>query len=212
MRTLEGLLPILLAVYLLWRHPRPLAIRLLPSVALLLMLLHLTAEGYRWQMIPMYMMTTILAISSWIKIRSSSDWKPIASYLTLIPLVLSMALPILLPVPVIPAPDGPYKVGTRSYELTDSSRKELYSGKDEARRFQIQVWYPAEPSPSDPRAGWMNHAAIFARALSEDELHLPPFFLDHLALVKLPAYKDSKVASSTDGYPIILFSHGWNGF
>ncbi len=212
MRTLEILIPILLAVYLLWRHPRPLSIRLLPSVALLMMMIHLAVEGYRWQMIPVYGMTAILATSSWIKLRSSSDWKPIASYLTLIPLAVSIALPILLPVPVIPAPDGPYKVGTQVYELTDSSRKELYSGRDEARRFQIQVWYPSEPSPSDERAGWMNHADIFARSLSEDELHLPPFFLDHLALVKLPAYEDSKVASSREEYPLILFSHGWNGF
>jgi predicted dienelactone hydrolase len=212
MRPLEMILPILLAIYLLWRHPRPFLIRLLPSAAFLLMLIHLSVEGYRWQMIPLYVTTTLIAVASWIRIRSSTDWKPIVSYLTLIPLAISIALPILLPVPVIPAPDGPYKVGTKFYELTDSSRKELYSGRDEARRFQIQVWYPAEPSPSDERAGWMNHADIFARALSEGELHLPPFFLDHLALVKLPAYKDSKVAASSTGYPVILFSHGWNGF
>jgi dienelactone hydrolase len=43
-------------------------------------------------------------------------------------------------------------------------------------------------------------------------LHLPPFFLDHLALVRLPAYRDSKVATSDHTYPIILFSHGWKGF
>ena len=212
MRPLEMLLPILLAIYLLWRHPRPFLIRLLPGAAFLLMLVHLAVEGYRWQMIPLYVMTTVIAISSWIRIRSSTDWKPIVSYLTLFPLAVSIACPILLPVPVIPAPDGPYKVGTKFYELTNSSRKELYSGRDEARRFQIQVWYPAEPSPSDKRAGWMNHADIFARSLARDELHLPSFFLDHLALVKLPAYKDAKVAASSEGYPVILFSHGWNGF
>jgi predicted dienelactone hydrolase len=211
MRTLEFLIPILLAVYLLWRHPRPLAIRCLPSVALLLMLTHLAVEGYRWQMIPVYVMTAVLAVSSWIKIRSSSDWKPIASYLALIPLAVSIALPILLPVPVIPAPDGPYKVGTKVYELTDSSRKELYSGRDEARRFQIQVWYPAKPAATDQQAQWVNHAEIFTRSISQ-YLGLPPFFLDHLALVKLPAYRNSEVASSSAGYPVILFSHGWNGF
>jgi hypothetical protein len=31
-------------------------------------------------------------------------------------------------------------------------------------------------------------------------------------LVKVPAYKESKVAPTGIGYPIILFSHGWNGF
>jgi hypothetical protein len=127
-------------------------------------------------------------------------------------LAISTALPVLLPVPVIPAPDGPYKVGTTIYELRDPSRRELYSGRDEARRFQIQVWYPAEPSPSDERPPWIKHADVYDRSISEDLLELPSFFLDHLALVKLPAYQDSKVAASDKGYPIILFSHGWKGF
>jgi hypothetical protein len=28
----------------------------------------------------------------------------------------------------------------------------------------------------------------------------------------MPAYRESKVAPSSSGYPVILFSHGWNGF
>ena len=212
MRPLEIIIPTLLAVYLLWRHPRLLAIRLLPALAILLTLIHFSVEGYRWQMIPIYVLTSLLGIRALLKIKSSQDGKPLGSYLTLILLTISTALPILLPVPRIPAPDGPYQVGTTIYELTDTSRKELYSGKDEARRFQIQVWYPSEPDPKDAHAHWMNHADIYSRSISVDILGLPPFFLDHLALVKLPAFKDSKVAPTNDGYPVILFSHGWTGF
>jgi hypothetical protein len=58
----------------------------------------------------------------------------------------------------------------------------------------------------------MNHAEVYSQAISQDILDLPPFFLDHLALVKLPAYQDSKVVPTADGYPVILFSHGWTGF
>jgi predicted dienelactone hydrolase len=211
MRAFEIFIPLLLAIYLVWRHPRPLVIRLLPGVAFLLMLIHLAVEGYRWQMIPIYVLTGTLTVTSLLRIRSASDWKPVASYLTLILLAISLVLPIVLPVPAIARPDGPYKVGTRAYELTDPSRKELYSGRDEPRRFQVQVWYPAEPAPKDPRAHWMNHADVFARSISQ-YLGLPSFFLDHLALVKLPAYQNSKVAPSREAYPVILFSHGWNGF
>jgi predicted dienelactone hydrolase len=211
MRPLEITILILLAVYLLWRHPRPFAIRLLPSAALLLIMIHLVVEGYRWQMIPLYLLTIALTISSLLKVRLASDWSPLASYLTLILLAVSVTLPIILPVPAITAPGGPYQVGTRFYELTDASRKELYSGRDEPRRFQIQVWYPAEPTSGDQRAHWMNHAQVFTRSISQ-YLGLPSFFLDHLALVKLPAYQDPKVEPSDTGYPVILFSHGWNGF
>jgi pimeloyl-ACP methyl ester carboxylesterase len=114
-------------------------------------------------------------------------------------------------VPFIPTPSGPSQVGTRIYDLTDATREELYSGKEGARRFQIQVWYPSEPSPRDERAPWMANAETFAPAIAT-YIHMPPFFLDHLKLVKMPAYKDSKVAATEEGYPVILFSHGWNGF
>jgi hypothetical protein len=71
-------------------------------------------------------------------------------------------------------------VGTRIYELTDTSRKEIYSGKDEARRFMIQVWYPSEPKATDQRAPWMQHADIYSRAIS-GFLELPAFFLDRIS-------------------------------
>jgi len=210
MRPLEILIPVLLTIYLLWKHPRPLAVRFLPSAALLASLIHFGVEGYRWQMVPIYILTSLLGISALIRIKTSADWKPLGSTLTFVLLAVSTAVPILLPVPAIPPPSGPYTVGTTNYELTDTSRQELYSGRDEARRFQIQVWYPAEPRPSDEQAGWMNNPEVFSRSIAQ-ELNLPAFFLDHLALVKIPAYKNSPIASGAT-YPVILFSHGWTGF
>ena len=211
MRPLEIVLPVLLGIYLTWRHPRPRRVRLLPMAAGMVILLHLLLEGYRWQMIPLYALTLLLTISTLWKIRTTADWRPFASYLTLLLLLVSTTLPVLLPVPSLPAPSGHYSVGTRIYELTDDSRREIYSGRDEPRRFQIQVWYPAEVTASDQRAPWMANADIFAPAIAS-YIHMPSFFLNHLALVKMPAYQDAKAAPTEEGYPIILFSHGWNGF
>lgn len=211
MRPLEIIIPVILAGYLLWKHPRPLAIRFIPALALLLSLIHFGVEGYRWQMIPIYILTAILGISALIKLRSPADWKPLASYLTLVLLALSSALPALLPVPIIPIPSGPYPVGTRVYELTDEARRELYSGVEEARRFMIQVWYPSEATSSTGRAPWMENAGIVAPAIAT-YIDMPAYFLDHLALVKIPAYIESEVAPGDAGHPVILFSHGWNGF
>lgn len=208
MRPLEFGIPILLTIYLLVPQPRPYIVRALPAGALVLTLIHFAIEGYRWQMIPVYILTLVVTL---ISLNKLGDMKSIVSYLILLLLAVSTALPILLPVPTIPAPSGPYQVGTRIYELTDSSRKEIYSGKDEARRFMIQIWYPSEVSPSDKRAPWMANAKIFAPAIAT-YIDMPSFFLDHLALVKMPAYAESKVAPASAGYPVILFSHGWNGF
>lgn len=219
MRPLEIFTPIILAIYLL--HPltgkkRPPAVGILPAFALVVLATHANVEGMRWQMIPLYAFTVVtlfLSIPAFFRTIQAGTpaRRPLRVILNLSLLALSTALPILLPVPNIPAPGGPYQVGTSIYELTDTSRKELYSNEDEARRFQIQIWYPAEANSSIERAAWMHHADIYATAISE-YLELPSFFLNHLALVKVPAYKDAPVAQAEAGFPIILFSHGWNGF
>ena len=211
MRPLEITLPVLLTIYLIWPHPRPTFIRFVPASALILALVHAGVEGYRWQMIPLYALTSLLVISSLIKINSATDWPSLASTLTLILLALSTAVPTLLPVPKIPTPSGPYQIGTSIYEMTDPSRQELYSGKEEPRRFMVQVWYPADVKKTDIRAPWMSNAKIYAPAIAT-YINLPSYFLDHLALVKIPAYQDAQVADSESGFPVILFSHGWNGF
>lgn len=211
MRPLEIVIPILLAAYLLWRHPRPHLIRLLPALGLILTLIHFGIEGYRWQMLPLYLLNSILAISSLTKITGTQDWKPAASYLTVILVALATVLPALLPVPRIPTPSGPYQIGTSIYEITDTARTEIYSGSDEPRRFMVQVWYPADVGESSERAPWMTNAEIYAPAIAT-YIDLPSFFLDHLELVDIPAYKDAPVAVRDGGFPVILFSHGWNGF
>ena len=219
MRPLEILTPIILAIYLLWPitgRKRPPAIWVLPAFALLVIAAHANIEGMRWQMYPLYtfaLITFLMSIPEFMKARrgNAQTRRPLRILPGFILLAISTALPILLPVPSIPTPSGPYQVGTTIYELADDSRRELYSGKDEARRFQIQIWYPSEAAPSDERAPWMSHADIFAPAIAA-YIDLPSFFLDHLALVEMPAYRESKVARTNEGYPVILFSHGWNGF
>lgn len=211
MRLFETLIPILLAAYLVLPHPRPLWVRLLPAAALIVTLIHFAVEGYRWQMIPLYVLTPLIALGSLTKILGTTDWKPIASYLTVMLVALATALPILLPIPRIPTPSGAYQVGTQIFELVDDARREIYSGRDEARRYIIQVWYPADVKAGDERAPWMEHAEVFAPAIAT-YIELPSFFLDHLMLVKIPAYTDAQVTASVERFPVILFSHGWNGF
>lgn len=219
MRPLEILAPVLLAACLaspLIGKGRPSVIRILPALTLAVLAAHAVFEGMRWQMIPLYAfgILTFLASLPALTRKPSGDTaekRPLRVLLNLSLLALSTALPILLPVPAIPSPSGPYPIGTRIYELTDPSRRELYSGVDEARRFQIQVWYPSEAGSSSERSPWMENAEVFAPTIAT-YLDLPSFFLDHLALVEVPAYKDAQVAATEAGLSVILFSHGWNGF
>lgn len=225
MRPLEIFLPILLVAYLISRFfniPSPQlarALQALPLIAMLVVLAHLATEGYRWQMIPLYVLTAALLVHSLPALLDSTrlaapvrGWRAAASFLTLMLVGVATAVPYLLPVPRISKASGPYQVGTKIFELTDESRKELYSGRDESRRFMVQVWYPSSPTAQDVRAPWMQDAHIYARAIAGDLLELPPYFMDHLALSVTPAYKDSAIDESGAPFPVILFSHGWNGF
>ncbi len=211
MRLIEIIIPLLLGVYLLWPHPRPFLTRLIPSLALILALIHLGVEGYRWQMIPLYALTAVLTVSSLTMIRSANDWPGYASFLTVTLLLICTALPIVLPVPKIPNPSGPHAIGTAIYEMTDASRPELYSEQAGPRRFMIQVWYPAEIGADDVRAPWMANADVFAPAIA-NFIRMPSYFLDHLTLVDIPAYQNAKLSATEKSFPIILFSHGWKGF
>jgi predicted dienelactone hydrolase len=219
MRPLEILLVILLAATLLAPFfTRRAVVKFLPPLALVINILHLWLEGYRWQMIPLYGFTAALALAnlpSLLKPDSALErphgWRAAASFLTLGLVALSTAIPALLPVPRIAKPTGEFQVGTQSIVLTDASRLELYSGRDETRKFMIQTWYPAAPRRNDVHAPWVNNADVFARTIAV-YFNFPEFFLDHLTLSKSPAYQNAPLDANGKPYPVIVFSHGWNGF
>jgi hypothetical protein len=43
-------------------------------------------------------------------------------------------------------------------------------------------------------------------------LKLPSFILDHATLVKTNAYSAAPLSNAETKYPVVIYSHGWNGF
>jgi len=191
----------------------------LPTVALAAVFVQLLIEGYRWQMLPLYLLAAglfVFLLSGLIRPqRSERDlgWKSgVQVALGLLLTGLAAALPLVLPVPHLPEPTGPYQIGTITLDLTDNSRLELYSSDPDApRRFLVQVWYPAEPSEGAKQAPWMEHADQVAPAIAA-WIDLPGFFLDHIRYARSDAYESAPLVKSSGGYPLLLFSHGWGGF
>ena len=68
MRTLEILIPITLAFFILWPlstgRKQSRLVTCLPVLAALFIGLHLLIEGYRWQMIALYALTGIILLTA----------------------------------------------------------------------------------------------------------------------------------------------------
>ncbi|MES2391916.1 MAG: dienelactone hydrolase family protein [Acidobacteriota bacterium] len=98
----------------------------------------------------------------------------------------------------LPAPTGPFAVGTRILNLTDAARREELSGDPAAKReLVVQVWYPAEDSA--------NPIAQYKRWHET----LPSTFYE--ALISTHSRVDAPIAHSGEPYPVLLYGNRWNG-
>jgi len=227
MRTFEAILLLaLLACLLLPPRPR----RWAALAAVLVALLHLGVEGERWQMVPAYILTALFAVLTLLQLRpkspaalpssaqpesrrrSSVVGRPVVrASLSVLVIILLALPPLLFPVPRLPDPGGPYAVGTRTFQWVDPERLEAYTpDPTDHRVIMVQVWYPAAPAAEARTAPWMESLDVAGPAMAAF-LRLPSFFLDHAELMRTHAYPDAPAAPGGP-FPVVLYSHGWNGF
>ncbi len=197
---------------------RPAWLRGWPAAALAFLALHLGLEHYRWQMVPAYALTGVLALLALTArevrpARPPALWRRLLAGLGGLALALAaLAPPVVFPVPRLPQPGGPYPVGTTSFHWTDAARAEVYTdAPDDQREIMVQLWYPAAPGPGAERAPWMERLDVAGPTIAR-YIGLPDFVLDHTGLIRLNAYQDAPLAAAEARYPVVLYSHGWNGF
>ena len=187
----------------------------LASVALVL---QLVVERYRWQLVPLYLLTVVLLALLLPRIigRASAPprrrWAWAGGLLGALLLVAAAAPPVLFPVPVLPAPGGPYAIGTVTFQWTDPARPEIYTADpNDVRTIMVQMWYPATPAAGAQTGPWMDRLDIGGPTVAR-YLGLPSFFLNHAALVKTHSYPSAPLNPDQAPYPVVIYSHGWNGF
>src|SRR5262245_45919792 len=92
-----------------------------------LVVLHLLVGGYRWQMIPVFLLIPRNAVILLNGQRPIPRWLVTSStILSITCLILGIAGTILLPVPRLPNPPGPYAIGTFTQTWVDESRRGIY--------------------------------------------------------------------------------------
>ncbi len=198
-------------------------VHLLPSSLILLVVVQLLLEGYRWQIVPLYCITVMLTLMTAPNLRlvnASQDassprgvkWlRFLGGTIVLFVIVLAAIPPILLPHLRLPKPSGPYAVGTTNLHFFDKSRPETFTPDTcDHRELFARVWYPARALPGQTPVSYCENAHEVSRALT-GPTRFPSFLFDHLSLTRTCSYRDAEIAQGEDRFPVVLFSHAYWG-
>lgn len=223
MRSLEIIILLLNLVTLLMVYiplrPRLRWVKFLPAGIVVITLVHLIVEQYRWQMALSYVLTAVLFLLTLPGLLKNTDQIPprgalafVAGGFAFLLWLVAVTLPIILPVPRLPTPPGPYAVGSVLYDWTDTTRAETYSSDPNAKReLMVQIWYPAQLMADAKMTPFLDNFDAALPAFG-DFLGVPSFTLEHLRLVRTHSYGDTPVLNDGAPYPIIIYSHGYTGY
>ena len=224
MRPLECVLlflNLLCVIWLIfpWRNVHKVTFNFLAVTSMAALIAHFMAEGYRWHMLPAYSLViaqVIFTINN--RFASSHRSNPYAmsrgitvAFGTLY-LTIAVALPAyLFPVFKFEKPTGPYAVGTASRYWIDFSRREDHSrGTLNPRELMVQIWYPAEHSRGLLTAPYHPNIDYLTEELSR-VFGIPRLMLSNFHYVMSNSLIGAKISTSRQKFPILFFSHAFNG-
>ena len=179
----------------------------------------LALEGYRWQMVPGYVLAVFIGLYAWwdfigpppedrLQLRGRGAGRVLGGIVG----IAALALPVVLPVPRLPTPAGSFDVGTFSLHMVDDSRNEIYGPNPGGpRELMVQFFYPAEPGEDAEPGAWIEDLDAVGPELAKF-VDVPSFAFDHLDLTNTHTYPDAPVSEASPAYPVIVYSHGWRGF
>ena len=158
-------------------------------------------EGFRWQLIPLHLSVIGLAIGDlvWDERRVRGVQRFRRGLLGIPGVALLLVLPVVLPIPELPSPTGPFDVGTMTFVVTDPEREEIYGLPEpdpdaetqptideadeeepgELRKIVVQAWYPADVPDGIAPVVWNPDLDVVGPAISQ-YLGFPGFFLNHV--------------------------------
>lgn len=132
----------------------------------------------------------------------------------------SKAAEIFLPALDFPAPSGLYSVGTTYLHFIDKNRPEtLTQNKNDFRELEVQAWYPVKPGDQKALAQYWKYPELVGPALVKDMFAEFPDALGTLTDSSLAAvgaskthsYLDALVTDTGERFPVLIFSHGYDG-
>lgn len=189
---------------------------------------HLAWEGPRWPMAPAYVgaalavvllpwerphpKAVLLRLGRNRRQRRPVPWgRALVAGLAWVP---TAAAPWALPVPVLPAPSGPWAVGSLSFAMALPDAVRPDGRVEQQRRTMVRLWYPVDPAAAPSAdAPWLERADVVLPAMAAAS-GLPPIAFHHLGRVRTHAAWAAPLAPPPDdrGWPLATFDHGLGGF
>ena len=135
-------------------------IRTLGVVSGILFLIHFLFEGIRWQLYYIYLYLIFVLVITFLLDKRLIDnrrgLKTLVEFLNIFPLIISVFLAWVLPVPKIIEPTGEYHVGRieKHIIIEDRLNGEVFSilsdlDKNAKRELMITLWYPTNEKGKD---------------------------------------------------------------
>lgn len=194
--------------------------KILPIIAGVLIPIQLIVDGYRWQMMPIYVLTGVLIIVSLMQYRKKRDGKPlfkkkalrvIATVITVMLFIGAVIFPLLLPIMDLPEPSGMFDVGTTRIKMVDDRDEPFTEDNGDVRELVVDIWYPAEIDEDDILATYWDKEGVQGKAYSLSA-GMGTFWYSHLNKVETNSYIDAKVSDNDDMYPVVIYSPSFWGY
>ncbi len=206
MQLLEALFLILLAIAIARVVIGPrytwLTYSRITITGLVLLIAGLFTQGWRWQLLPAGITFVLVVLGSLKRSDTRLGWRVLGAVPLMALVGLSAMLAWLMPVVSLPAPAGPYGVGTFEFSLTDPARVERYS-PGRKRELYAEVWYPAssEQLKDHPVRGLFHD-------LHEGEYNRTSLIFSYLKKVKTHSHVNAPAARPGESaFPVLLFNH-----
>jgi predicted dienelactone hydrolase len=159
-------------------------------------LLQISMEGARWQMLPGYAAAVIVAAVA----GGSGRWRSGFRFVAAVFIIAALAAGWIYPVYSLPNPTGPYPVGTIVLDVPRPLVKAADAGAQHGP-LTIQLWYPvrsAEGAGTAPYA--LGAASTGIRA-----------YLGTRRLVTTAALPNAGFLPGTSRQPVLLYASSWGG-
>ena len=168
------------------------------------LVIQLLVDGYRWQLIPVYVVYVVLALLSLKRSPPRLLWRIVSSVVALLILVPTLFVVIQMPLVTWPEPAGPYAVGTFDLSVVDESRQERFDPKRK-RKLYLQMWYPTEQSIADPYPKRSLYRDLHS---GDGEGGLFQIVFSYLHNVTTHSHNESPIAQGKR-FPVLIFNPGF---